>query len=194
MPVEWARMPGRSLLSRFGALVRRRDMSTHESSPRGGTKRKKISAGAMAPMVAMEAYTRARVSRADSHLIRLRISAVNGCRYCTAMHRRDARKDGWDDARILAAELASFRAHDLPEDQRVVARFADAVTHIDGEESVPDELWAEVVRHRGESGAGQLLMEIVTINAWNRIAVATRLDPRSLKGVEERDIDPVRPS
>ena len=65
--------------------------------------------------------------------------------------------------------------------------------HIDGEESVPDELWAEVVRHRGESGAGQVLMEIVTINAWNRIGVATRLDPRSLRGVAERDIDPERP-
>lgn len=164
-------------------------MSTH--------KRKKISAGAMAPMVAMEAYTRARVSRADSHLVRLRVSAVNGCRYCTAMHRRDARKDGWDDSRILAAELAGTRTEDLPgtltEDQRVVARFADAVTHIHGEESVPDELWDEVVRHRGASGAGQLLMEIVTINAWNRIAVTTRLDPRSLRGVEERDIDPERP-
>lgn len=169
-------------------------MSTHENSPHGGKKRKKISAGAMAPMVAMEAYTRARVSRADSHLIRLRVSAVNGCRYCTAIHRRDARKDGWDDARILAAELADRRGDDLPRDQRVVARFADAVTHIDGEESVPDELWDEVVRHRGESGAGQLLMEIVTINAWNRIAVATRLDPRSLRGVEERDVDPDRPS
>ena len=147
----------------------------------------------MAPMVAMEAYTRARVSRPDSHLIRLRVSAVNGCRYCTAMHRRDARRDGWDDARILAAELADRRRDELPEDQRVVARFADAV-RIDGEESVPDELWDEVVRHRGESGAGQLLMEIVTINAWNRIAVATRLDPRSLRGVEERDVDPERPS
>ncbi|GLB62994.1 alkyl hydroperoxide reductase AhpD [Dietzia sp. NCCP-2495] len=156
-------------------------------------KRKKISAGAMAPMVAMEAYTRARVSRADSHLVRLRVSALNGCRYCTAMHRRDARKDGWDDARILAAELADSRGDQLTEDQRAVARFADAVTHIDGEESVPDELWAEVVRHRGESGAGQVLMEIVTINAWNRIGVATRLDPRSLRGVEERDIDPERP-
>lgn len=156
--------------------------------------RKKISAGAMAPMVAMEAYTRARVSRADSHLIRLRVSAVNACRYCTAMHRRDARKDGWDDGRILAAELWTDRVEQLPEDQRAVARFADAVTHINGEESVPDELWAEVVRHRGESGAGQLLMEIVTINAWNRIAVATRLDPNSLKGVHDRDVDPVRPA
>lgn len=188
-------------------------MSTHERrprdeparQPRGRTKagredtgRKKISAAAMAPMVAMEAYTRARVSREDSHLIRLRVSAVNDCRYCTAMHRRDARKDGWDDGRILAAELHSGgigteRSGELTEQQQVVARFADAVTHIHGEESVPDELWGEVVRHRGEAGAGQLLMEIVTINAWNRIAVATRLDPRSLRGVQERDIDPERP-
>ncbi len=168
-------------------------MSTHGSSPGGGAGRKKISAGAMAPMVAMEAYTRARVSRADSHLIRLRVSAVNGCRYCTAMHRRDARKDGWDDDRILAAELWTGRPEQIADDARAVLRFSDAVTHIDGEESVPDDLWAEVVRHRGESGAGQLLMEIVTINAWNRIAVATRMDPRSLKGVREEDIEPVRP-
>ena len=156
-------------------------------------KRKKISAGAMAPMVAMEAYTRARVSRADSHLVRLRVSALNGCRYCTAMHRRDARKDGWDDARILAAELADTRADQLTEDQRAVARFADAITHVNGEESVSDEIWADVVRHRGESGTGQILMEIVTINAWNRIGVATRLDPHSLRGVQARDIDPERP-
>ena len=110
------------------------------------------------------------------------------------MHRRDARKDGWDDTRILAAELWTDRVEEVPAEQQVVARFADAVTHLNGEESVPDELWDEVVRHRGASGAGQLLMEIVTINAWNRIAVATRLDPRSLRGVEERDIDPDRPA
>ena len=145
-------------------------------------------------MVALEAYTRTRVSRDDSHLIRLRVSAVNNCRYCTAMHRRDARKDGWDEARILAAEYWNDHGAELAEDQRAVARFADAVTHVDGEESVPDVLWAEIVRHRGEAGAGQLLMEIVTINAWNRIAIATRLDPRSLKGVRDEDIDPARPS
>ena len=36
-------------------------------------------------------------------------------------------------------------------------------------------------------------MEVVTINAWNRIAVATRKDPGSLRGVRREDIDPVRP-
>lgn len=143
-------------------------------------------------MVALEAYTRARVSRADSHLVRLRVSALNGCRYCTAMHRRDARKDGWDDVALVAAEDWTAHADRWSEADLAVLRFADAVTHIDGEESVPDPLWGEVVRYRGESGAGHLLIEVVTINAWNRIAIATRKDPASLRGVAPADIDPVR--
>ncbi|MFN3338461.1 MAG: carboxymuconolactone decarboxylase family protein [Dietzia sp.] len=165
-------------------------MSTHRNDH---GQRKQVSAGAMAPMLALEAYTRARVSRSDSHLIRLRVSAVNGCRFCTAMHRRDARRDGWDDTRILAAEDWPAHADELPAGDLAVLGFADAITHIHGEDSVSDELWDDVVRHRGEAGTGQLLMEVVTINAWNRIAVVTRKDPGSLRGVRREDIDPVRP-
>lgn len=144
-------------------------------------------------MFALEAYTRARVSRADSHLVRLRVSAVNGCRYCTAMHRRDARRDGWDGAALVAAEDWPAHVDRWGPAELAVLRFADAVTRVDGEESVPDELWDEVVRHRGPAGAGHLVMEAVTINAWNRIAIATRMDPASLRGVAPGDIDPARP-
>ncbi|MDN4505854.1 carboxymuconolactone decarboxylase family protein [Dietzia maris] len=162
-------------------------MSTSRS---GSTQRKQVSAGAMAPMLALEAYSRARVSREDSHLVRLRVSAVNGCRYCLAMHRRDARKDGWSETRIAVAETWPAHAEELSPAERAVLAFADAVTHIDGEDSVPDEVWDEVARHRGESGAGQLVMEIVTINAWNRIAIATRKDPATLRGLVPSDMEP----
>lgn len=165
-------------------------MSTHGNE---NAQRKQVSAGAMAPMLALEAYTRARVSRGDSHLIRLRVSAVNDCRFCTAMHRRDARRDGWGDARIITAEDWPAHAAELHPGDLAVLRFADAITHIHGEDSVSDGLWEDVVRHRGEAGTGQLLMEVVTINAWNRIAVTTRKDPGSLRGVRREDIDPVRP-
>lgn len=144
----------------------------------------------MAPMLALEAYSRARVAREDSHLIRLRVSAVNGCRYCLAMHRRDARRDGWSQARIAVTENWPAHAGELSAGERAVLAFADAVTHIDGEDSVPDDLWDEVVRHRGDSGTGQLVMEIVTINAWNRIAIATRKDPATLRGLVPSDLEP----
>lgn len=160
------------------------------TSPGKNGQRTQVTAGAMAPMLALEAYSRARVSRDDSHLIRLRVSAANGCRYCLAMHRRDARKDGWSQARIAVAESWHEHAEELPASERAVLAFADAVTHISGEESVSDDLWDAVVRHRGESGAGQLIMEVVTINAWNRIAIATRKDPATLRGLIPSDLEP----
>lgn len=135
-------------------------------------------------MVTLEAYSRRAVSSHDRHLVRLRASAINGCRYCTAMHSRDARKDGWSDDRIAAVEDWTAHEEDFDDSERVVLGLTDAVTQIDGEESVPDALWSAVVAQRGDDGAGQLVMEIVTINAWNRIAIATRLDPSSLKGVD----------
>ena len=42
--------------------------------------------------------------------------------------------------------------------------------------------------YHGEKGARNLLMAIVTINAWNRIGITTRLDPRSLANVHPFDL------
>lgn len=154
--------------------------------------RKSIPKSAYAPLGALEAITRLGVSREDSHLVRLRASALNGCRYCTAMHRRDARKDGWNSVRLAAAEAWVEHREGFDVAEIAVLRLTDAVTRIDGEESIPDELWDEVVRHRGDRGAGQLVLEIAMINTWNRIAVSTRMNPKSLKGVLPEDIDVLR--
>lgn len=143
-------------------------------------------------MIALEAYSRTRVPRELAHLVRLRASVLNGCRYCLAMHRRDARKDGWGPERIAAAERGEARWDGSEEREndtaRVVLAVTEAVTHVDGEDSVPDELWDALVAVRGDTGAGHVLMEIVTINAWNRIAIATRLDPAGLRGVRAEEI------
>lgn len=149
------------------------------------TKRKSVSKVAFGAMATLEAYTRRAVATDTRHLVRLRASALNGCRYCIAMHTRDARKDGWSEARIAAAEEWPSHEGDFDAAELAILRFTDALTRVAGEESVPDRLWDAIVEHLGADGAGQLVMEVVTINAWNRIAIATRLDPASLKGVEE---------
>lgn len=151
-------------------------------------RRKPIPKVAYAPMLGLETYVRARVEKDLSHLVQLRASALNQCTYCLAMHRRDARKDGWAKERISQAENWPSAPEAFSEKERAALELTDAVTKIYGEDSVPDALWNNVERLHGEKGARNLLMAIVTINAWNRIGITTRLDPTSLSGVNEFDL------
>jgi hypothetical protein len=41
---------------------------------------------------------------------------------------------------------------------------------------VPQPVWDEAVRVLGEKGVAQVLMAVVAINSWNRLAVATHQD------------------
>ncbi|MDK8880245.1 4-carboxymuconolactone decarboxylase [Corynebacterium sp. HMSC05H05] len=150
--------------------------------------RKPIPKVAYAPMLGMETYVRARVDKDYSHLVQLRASAINQCTYCLAMHRRDARKDGWTEEKIGRVENWTETPDVFSDEEHAALELTDAVTKIRGEESVPDELWNRVERLHGEKGARNLLMAIVTINAWNRIGITTRLDPNSLSGVTPFDL------
>ena len=150
--------------------------------------RKPIPKVAYAPMLGLETYVRARVDKDFSHLVQLRASAINQCTYCLAMHRRDARKDAWTEEKISRVENWTETADAFSDEERAALELTDAVTRIHGEESVPDELWNRVERLHGEKGARNLLMAIVTINAWNRIGITTRLDPNSLSGLTPFDL------
>ncbi|MGH8291718.1 MAG: carboxymuconolactone decarboxylase family protein, partial [Steroidobacteraceae bacterium] len=44
----------------------------------------------------------------------------------------------------------------------------------DREDPVPDRIWQEAARHYDEQGLAALIISIATINAWNRLNVATR--------------------
>lgn len=44
-------------------------------------------------------------------------------------------------------------------------------------EHVPDEVYDEVARHFDAKQVGELIMAIITINAWNRIAISTKMMP-----------------
>ena len=152
------------------------------------TPRKPIPKVAYAPMLGLETYVRARVEKDASHLVQLRASALNQCVYCLAMHRRDARKDGWSKERVSQAENWTDNREQFTEKERAVLELTDAVTRINGESSVPDELWERVEEQLGEKEARNVLMAIVAINAWNRIAITTRMDPRSLSRVDAFDL------
>jgi len=109
------------------------------------------------------------------HLARLRASQLNGCAYCIDMHWKDLRALGETEQRL--ASLAAWR--ECPyytERERAVLAWAEAVTFV-AEGHVPDALADEVRRSLSEKELADLTLAVATINAWNRLSIAARLEP-----------------
>ena len=108
-------------------------------------------------------------------LVRIRASQLNGCAYCIDMHTKDARDLGESEQRIYA--LPAWReAPFFTDRERAALAFTESVTLLP-EAGLPDDVYHEALEHFGEEQLGQLIMAIVVINSWNRIAVSTRIVP-----------------
>jgi AhpD family alkylhydroperoxidase len=105
-------------------------------------------------------------------LVRIRASQLNGCAYCIDMHTKDARAIDETEQRIYALpawrETPYFTAR-----ERAALAFTEAVTLL-ADDHVPVEAYDAVAEHFSPDEVGALLSLIVTINAWNAIAVTTR--------------------
>jgi AhpD family alkylhydroperoxidase len=138
--------------------------------------RMRVSRAAPAPYAAMIALGDAvELDPQLNDLISLRASIVNGCAYCIDMHTKDARKRGETEQRLYA--VAAWReAPFFDERERAALALTDAMTLISAGH-VPRAVWDEAAARFAEDELAQLLWAIVAINAWNRIAIATRMEP-----------------
>lgn len=109
-----------------------------------------------------------------AHLVHLRASQINGCGFCVDLHPRIMKKAGETDRRILS--VAAWREAPFYTDaERAALALTEALTRIaDREEPVPDTIWNEAARHYDEKALAALVVEIASINVWNRFNVATR--------------------
>ena len=127
-------------------------------------------------MSALEAYVvSTEIAPIHKELIKLRASQINGCAYCLDMHSRDARKLGETEQRIYT--LNAWR--DTPffdEKERAILALTEQVTLI-SQGGVSDEVYSEAVEVLGDKYVNQVIMAAITINAWNRIAISTHLQP-----------------
>ncbi len=125
-------------------------------------------------MFGLEKYlNKTDLSASLRELIKIRASQINGCAYCIEMHTAAARKLGETEQRLYA--LAAWHESPLFSDaERALLALTDAVTSI-AEDGLPDEIYGNAVEHLGENGVAQCIMQLVAINAWNRMAVATRM-------------------
>jgi AhpD family alkylhydroperoxidase len=134
---------------------------------------KNAAPGPYAALVAFDDAVELDASLRD--LVSLRASILNGCAYCVDMHTKDARKRGESEQRLYAV-AAWHEAPFFDERERAALALADAVTLI-GDGHVPRTVWDEAAAQFAADELAQLLWAIVAINAWNRIAIATRMEP-----------------
>jgi AhpD family alkylhydroperoxidase len=109
------------------------------------------------------------------HLVKLRASQLNGCAYCIDMHWKDLRALGESESRLYALDAWQESPQYTPRERAALA-WTEAVTLIAGDH-VPDRVYEEARAHFDERALGDLTLVIATINAWNRLSIASRLVP-----------------
>lgn len=125
-------------------------------------------------MFALENYIKeSGFPRKLKHLIKIRASEMNGCAYCVDMHTQEALADGESQRRIFA--LSAWKESPLfTEEERALLQFTEEATFI-SEEGVTDETYQKALQFYGEKTLAQIIMVIVAINSWNRIAISTKM-------------------
>ena len=89
------------------------------------------------------------------------------------MHTKDALKMGETTQRIFL--LNAWKETDLfTEEEKAILALTEEVTLIH-QGGVKEETYNHAEKLFGQSYVAQLIMMIVTINAWNRIAVSTHM-------------------
>ncbi|MFI9099738.1 carboxymuconolactone decarboxylase family protein [Streptomyces fildesensis] len=110
-----------------------------------------------------------------AELVKIRSSQLNGCAYCLDMHTHDASRLGLSEQKLHGIgawrETPFFTAR-----ERAALALSEAVTRL-GEHGVPDDVFDEAARQFDEAELARLIAMCITINAWNRVGVTTRLSP-----------------
>lgn len=107
-------------------------------------------------------------------LIKIRASQINSCAYCIDMHTKDALKNGETNQRIFLLSAWKEAKYLFTEEEQTVLTMTEEITLIH-KNGLSDETYQKATEFFTEEQIAQIIMAIVTINAWNRIAVSTHL-------------------
>lgn len=121
------------------------------------------------------AVARGGVPASTLELVGLRVSQINGCTACVQGHWEEAKKAGETDERLVS--VAAWRESPYFDDaERVALALSDALTRLAdrSDDAVPDDLWAAVRTYYDERQTAALLLQIGTLNLFNRINVAVK--------------------
>ncbi len=137
----------------------------------------KVSPAAYQAVAALQSYVdQSGLDAKLRELIKIRVSQINGCAYCLAMHTRDARKIGETDERMHL--LDAWREAPLyTARERAALEWVEAITLV-SMGHIPDAAFEAVRKQFSEKEIVDLTAAAVAINSWNRIAIAFRAPPQ----------------
>jgi AhpD family alkylhydroperoxidase len=113
------------------------------------------------------------------NLIYFRVSQINGCAFCLDMHSKDLRAEGESEQRLYL--LNAWREAPFYSDrERAALAWAEAVTRITNGD-VPDEVYQQAIQQFSDDEMIELTLAVTTINTYNRINIAFRVQAGSYK-------------
>lgn len=123
-------------------------------------------------MLNLETYLQqSELTKTHLELIKIRASQLNGCAFCINMHTTDAIKYGETAQRIFL--LNAWKETTLfTEEERTILAITEEVTLI-SQHGLSDTTYEQAEQLFDEGYIAQIIMAVVTINAWNRIAIST---------------------
>jgi AhpD family alkylhydroperoxidase len=133
--------------------------------------RGKFPAPMYAAMSALEEASKAGLAPSLRELVKTRASQMNGCAYCIDMHTKDAMAAGETPQRLFA--LSAWRETPFfTEAERAALALAEALTEIHPHERI-DAAWDDAAEYFEDDQLAALLMTVIAINGWNRLAIST---------------------
>lgn len=139
---------------------------------------KRIDIQALAPqaykaMFGLESYlAQVSISKTLKELIKIRASQINNCAYCIDMHTKDALKNGETHQRIFLLSAWREARKFFTEKEQCVLEMTEEITLI-SQQGLSEDTYQKAVKHFSGTEVAEIIMVVVTINAWNRIAVSS---------------------
>ena len=137
----------------------------------------KVSPDGYKAMLGLHAYVQnSGLSLGLLELVKMRVSQINGCAFCIAMHVPLALKHGISNDQLhLLAAWREAPIYSPPE--RAALAWAEALTQLAGGD-VADAVYADMRQCFSEKEVADLSFAVAEINAWNRLMICTRTPPQ----------------
>ncbi|AMA58440.1 carboxymuconolactone decarboxylase family protein [Bradyrhizobium sp. CCGE-LA001] len=113
------------------------------------------------------------------NLAYLRVSQINNCAYCLAMHTRDLLNGGVKIEKLALVQAWTEAGNLFDERERAALAWAETVTRV-AETNVPEEAYQAARKVFTERELVDLTIAISLMNAYNRMSISFRNTPQAV--------------